>query len=470
MSGRARGGRVRRPAAGGDLSERSGADPRGNSELATLPALGPSRAARRPTSAQRQLDSGLQVLAVRMDGVPLVEVRLQIPFAGRTATHRSASALLANSLLLGTAHRTELELVQALQELGTEVGVAADADRLTIGGTVLRSGLPALLDLLAEILTGAAYPAEPVDGEQRRLAEQVRIARAQPGVIAGAARARRLFGEHPYGRTMPEPDDVTSLTVARIRRLHRDRVQPGGAILVLVGDLNPQRTLDAVEGALAGWSAGSAPARYPAPPVERPAALLLVDRPGAVQSCLRLGGPAAPRTDPGHPALQLANFVFGGYFSSRFVANLREDKGYTYTPRSAVEHRQAGSTFSIDADVSTAVTAPALLETHYELGRMATLPVRQQEVDDARHYVLGTLAISTSTQAGLASTLVGLAGFGLGLDWLAAYRKALLAVSVDDVLEQARRFLAPSGLITVVVGDAAAVGPQLAAVAEITTE
>ncbi|MDQ3454957.1 MAG: insulinase family protein [Actinomycetota bacterium] len=432
-----------------------------------LPPLGPSRAARRPSSAERTLSNGLTVLAVRRPAVPLVELRLRIPFAGNRPGHRARASLLANSLLLGTARRSELELVQALQEVGTELAVGSDNDRVLISGSVLRAGLNTGLDLLAEVLTSAAYPARLVAGERKRLRDQLRIARSQPDVVARVARARRVYGKHPYAEVLAADGDVAGLDATALRRVHRQRIQPTGARLVLVGDLSPTRTLDAVEAALGGWAPGAAPVTLRPAPTPVPGPLLLVDRPGAVQSCLRLAGSAPVRTDPGYPAMQLANLVFGGYFSSRYVENIREAKGYTYTPRSSIEHRMAGSAFAVDADVSTAVTAPALLETQYELGRMATLPITEAELDSARQYALGNLALSTSTQAGLAATLAGLAGPGLGLDWIADYRRALLSVGVDDVLEQASRFLAPSRLVTVVVGDAAAIREQLGTLAEI---
>src|SRR5262249_19583971 len=147
-------------------------------------------------------------------------------------------------------------------------------------------------------------------------------------------------------------------------------------------------------------------------------AVQVVDRPGSVQSTLRMGRLALLRTDPGFPALHLANLVFGGYFTSRWTENLREDKGYTYGPHSRVEQHGLGAELSLSVEVQSEVTAPALLETLYELGRIAALPVTATEVAAVQQYAIGTLALSTATQAGLASTLSGLFPFGLGLDWI----------------------------------------------------
>jgi predicted Zn-dependent peptidase len=192
-------------------------------------------------------------------------------------------------------------------------------------------------------------------------------------------------------------------------------------------------------------------------------ALQLVDRPGAVQSNLRLGGPAPQRTDPDLPAARLANMIYGGYFSSRLVENIRERRGYSYSPRSTVDHQSASSSVLVEADVATEVTGPALLETTYELARMALVPVSEAELDAARRYVLGSMALTTATHAGLASTLSALIGSGLPADWLADHQRALTEVTVDEVQEAARRYMAPGALSTVVVGDAGVVAEPLQA-------
>jgi predicted Zn-dependent peptidase len=232
-------------------------------------------------------------------------------------------------------------------------------------------------------------------------------------------------------------------------------------VLVLVGDLQPARALDTAEKALESWTGPSTGRPLPPLPPVPGEPLLLIDRPGSVQASIRLGGPAVPREHPDYPALQLANLAFGGYFSSRLVENIREDKGYTYGPHSRVSHGAAGSRLVVDADVATEVTAPALLETQYELGRMATLPIKPEELENVRQYAIGSLALSISTQAGLASTMSALIGVGLGLDWLREHPRRLAAVTLEETFAAARAYLAPANFVTVVLGEAAAVGDRL---------
>ncbi|MFE9954342.1 M16 family metallopeptidase [Micromonospora sp. NPDC005299] len=432
-----------------------------------LPALGPNRRLKLPKQAERTLGNGLTVIAVRRSAIPLVELRLWMPF-GRT--HLARGGMLAQTLLSGTETHTATQLAAELQKVGGGLSAGIDPDRLMLSGAGLVTGLDRMLELLADVLTGATYPADWVETERERLVDRIQVAQSQPAHLARTALLKRIYGRHPYAVQTPEPDQVRAVKPPVLRRLHAERVHPAGAVLVLVGDVQPERALDASERALSGWKGEGQPAELPpAPPLE-PGPVLLVDRPGSVQSSLRIALPAVPRTHPDHAALQLANLLFGGYFSSRWVENIREDKGYTYGPHSLVEHSVAGSVLVAAAEVATEVTAPALLETMYELGRLAALPPKPDELEQARQYALGTLQLGMSTQAGLASLTSAYAGNGLRLDFLAEHAARLAAATVDDVAAAAARYLAPAQAVTVVLGDAERVADGLAALAPIRTE
>jgi zinc protease len=432
----------------------------------TLPELTAPRKGRRPAVAERVLASGLRVLVVRRPSVPLVEVRLRIPFqpgAGQRGTaHLTRASVLSQTMLSGTAEMSTVDIAAALQEVGGGLSVGVDADRLLVAGNSLSTGLPRLVEVLAGVLTGATYPSGEVVAERDRLADRIEMAASQPAQAARKALLRRLYDTHPYAVQTPEPEEVRAVKPPALRALHAARVLPAGALLVLVGDVSPARTLDTVEAALDGWAgSGDVPDLRPAPdPVPGP--LRLVDRPGSVQSSLRLGLGGVGRAHADYQALQLANLVFGGYFSSRLVENIREDKGYTYSPHSSISHMAAGSATIVDADVATEVTAPALLEIGYELGRIASLPPTQDELDQARQYAIGTMQLSVASQGGLAATLLTLAAVGLDMDWLYDQPAKLAAVTVDDVQAAGARYLAPSRAVIVVLGDAAVVREPVA--------
>jgi predicted Zn-dependent peptidase len=429
----------------------------------TVPALTAPRKARKLSSHNVETRTGLRVLVVRKPGVPLVEVRLRVPFLSANSSHPARASLLSDTVATGTAQLDRAAIAAALQRLGGDLHVGVDADRLLIGGNALASNLGALLRLVASVLVEPAYAKREVSIERARLIERLTIARARPGVVASEALATRMWGEHPYSRDLPEPEAVAEVTPAQLRRLHERRVRPDGASLVIVGDVSPARAADLAASVFDGWT-GEAPTQGVRPlPEPTGGPLLLVDRPGSVQSTLRMGRPALARTDPGYPALQLANLIFGGYFSSRWTENIREDKGYTYGPHSRIDHHVLGSVLVLDAEVATEVTGPSVVETVYELGRIATLPVTPAEVDAVRQYAIGSLALSLGTQAGLAGTLSVLSAFGLGLEWLAEHPLRLAATTVDEVSEAAARFFGPSGFTSVVVGDTSRVAAPLAA-------
>ncbi|MGH9150687.1 MAG: M16 family metallopeptidase, partial [Acidimicrobiales bacterium] len=236
-----------------------------------------------------------------------------------------------------------------------------------------------------------------------------------------------------------------------------------GGLLVLVGDLKPQRALDLAEASLEAWAPGSPSSELDAPAPMRPGPTVIVDRPGAVQTNVRIGGPAVPRGHPDHPALALANLVFGGYFISRLVENIRERKGYTYSPNSRVDQLRSASHFVVSADVGTDVTAAALVEIRYELGRMVTTLAEPAELLAAKRYLWGSLSMGIQTQSGLAGTLAMLARSGLDVRWLRDYPRQVHALDAAQVREAAARYLAPRGLATVLVGDVSVIGSAIEA-------
>ncbi len=429
-----------------------------------VPDLMPSVSTTRPELRSEVLDNGLRVIAVRKPGTPLVEVRLRVPFGGTTPAHSARAELLSATLLLGTGSRSREQVDSELAAVGGHLDASVDPLRLGITGSVLSTGLPVLLEVLADSLTDPAFRRHDVLGERSRLVEHLAIAASQPSVVARRHLQQRRFGNHPVTREMPDAGLVAAVGVAPLRSLQHKAVVPRGSTLVLVGDLEPDAAIAGVDAALGGWvSAGSAqqlgtPGAVTGGPVQA------FDRSGAVQSQVRLTAAAPERTDPGYAAAQLANLIYGGYFSSRLVENIREDKGYTYSASSNFEFWPGRAAVTVSFDTTTPSTAAALLEARHELGRIALTAPEEKEVESARNYALGTLATSLSTQSGYASTLSSLAGLGLDPDWVWEHPARLAAVTVDEVAAAAATLLAPSAFTGVVVGDLAAIGPSLTAI------
>jgi zinc protease len=430
----------------------------------TVPALRAPRPLVLPATVDRRLGNGLRVVAVHRPGVPTVEMRLRIPLACPDPERDATKWLLGETLLAGTRHRDRIGLAERLEDLGSTLATSVDADQLIVGGTVLSPYLRDVLAILTEVLLEPAYPQDEVAAERGRLLQRLSVARSKASVRARETLNQHLFGGHPYGRYLPDLDRLAAVTADDVRALHGARLVPRGSVLIMVGDLRPDAAADLVDAATTGWTGGAAMAE-PLPPLPPLATdpSLLVHRPGSVQSSIRIGGPAVPRDAPRFAALQLANVIYGGYFSSRLVSNIREDKGYTYTPRSYLDHGAAGSTLVIEADVATTVTAPALLEMWYELGRLSTMRPSEEELDAVRQFVTGTAAMAIATQSGLATTLVQLLGADLDLAWISRHLSRVAAVTADDIYEMGVHLLAPCRLAAVVIGDATEIAEPLQA-------
>lgn len=418
----------------------------------TIPELRAQTEFSVPDCEERELANGLTILAIQRHAVPLAEVRLRIPLP---YTDAATSAVMAQTLLSGTADKSMNDIAIRLQTVGGSLNAAVDADRFLVAGNSLSDGLPELLSTVAEVIQAASYPDDQVLTERERLADRINVARQQPAYAVQRALLERIYGQHPYASQTPEPEDVNEVDGAMLRTMHAQRLQPQGATLVVVGDLPAGRLLDMGEAALTDWNGVADDlVMEPVPPIQA-APVRLADRPGSVQSSIRMAMTALPRTHPDNAAQQLANLIFGGYASSRMVANVREDKGYSYSPRSLIDHGQAGSVLIVAADVATEVTAPAFWEMQYELGRMVATSVTEKELEQARRYALGSLRLGTSTQSGLASLTSTFAGHGLRPGWLLEHAKRLANVTVDDVRRVSQQLLAPGGCSTVILGDAA---------------
>lgn len=430
--------------------------------MTVIPSAGMPKPATLPAVTERTLRNGLRVVAARRAGVPLVNAMLRIPSAGKPLT-RVKARMLEGSMMLGTSSRSAVQLAGELQALGADLNVHADTDRIVLSGATLTTGLSGFFDIFAEVLCDATYPSREVAGEKERVRSDLAYMRSRPGARADEAMSRRLFGDHPYGAPLPAESALDRVGAASLRKSHAGRVVPKGSTLVMVGDLPPGKLIDAAERALIGWKGKPEGSPIRKASIDIRVGLELVDRPASVQTVLMLSG-AAVR--PGHedePALALANMIFGGYFSSRLVANIRERNGYTYSPRSQIQQRAAASTFTVQADVATNVTGPALLEIQYELGRIASLAVTDAELDSAKAYLIGTAAIALSTQAGVTAALTRLAAHNLPWTHVRDHGRAIAKVSAEEVRQAAARYLAPTALTAVAVGDASVVRSDLAA-------
>jgi zinc protease len=434
--------------------------------IATRPDPGVARPYSFPDVVRTTVGGGL-VVAAHMPGQLLATASLLLDAgAAREAGGREGTAtVLAKSLEEGTRSLDSAGFALALERLGAELSTSVDWDSFRVGVSVPVDLLPPAVGLLAD---AARTPKlDPADVARVRDDEvtALRMDWAQPGPRADAALRADLFGAtERYGRPLHgDPASVATVTVDDVLAFHSDWLLRAGVLLV-VGDLD-RLDLEALgAAAFAGTSgdqlAAEGPLGVPIPSERR---TILVDRPGSVQSTLRLGHRSPERAHPDYVTMSLAATVLGGAFTSRLNHLIREVKGYTYGIRGDFAMSRRFGRFGVSAGVQTAVTAPALADTIGEINRTRQDGVTAEELDVARRWRAGQLSVDMQTPGSIAGALATLVIHGLPDDYYATLRQQLLDATVEQVSAAAATHLHPSGMTVVIEGDAALIRDDLVA-------
>ncbi len=421
-----------------------------------LPAYGTQPAAQLPDVKAVKLDNGLTVWLVAQPGLLKVSMRVLVlgGLAADPADHPRLSELLANTLAQGTRARSAKQIAEEIQSAGGDLEVAANSDRIAMSASVLSAKAESAVNLLADVLQNAAFPDEEVALAKRNLSSSLSQDEAEPGFQARRALARALFKAGPYSVIAPTQDSIRQMTAGELRREFARRFRPDQCILVVVGDLDVARMAALIRERLGGWKAPAEPpmAVKAAPSAPVTQAVTLVPRPDSVQTTLLLGGFGPLRGDPDYEAAQVANAIYGGMFSSRLTLNIREDKGYTYSPFSDLETLRAAGVMRTQADVRNAVTGASLNEILYEMNRMVTTSPTDEEMSRAKRFLLGLEAL-LQLRSQTAGEIAELWLHGLGPDGIVTYNRKIGETRKEDVDNVARKYLPSSRMTIVAVGD-----------------
>ena len=431
-----------------------------------LPALLPDKPLPSPDVVSATLPNGLVIQVVRSDGVPLVSVRLVVRggLSDDPPAEPGLAQLLAEGLKEGTAGRSGPELATAAQGAGGDLATGALPDSLTIGISGLAAKMPLLLDLVADAARRASFPAEGVARVKALAHERLETDESDPAYVAARAFAKVLYGNHPYGVIAPTAASIDAVTSERLRIESRRRLRPERSLLLVVGAVDPTAVTAEATRLFGSWKgSGDAPPPVPeAKPAAGPRRIEILDRPGSVQTVLVVGLLGPLRTSADASALELAMTIYGGAFSSRLVQNLREEKGYTYSPGAGVRWLAARGTVRSRAAVRSDVTGASLGEISYEMTRMATTEPTDEEMERSRRVFVGLKAISLQTGPGLADELARLWVLGLPSSEIGLTTETLAKVTKADVKRVSKKYLAAARAQVVAVGDAALIREELA--------
>ena len=430
-----------------------------------VPALSAARPVIWPARVHGTLSNGLEIVLVESHTIP--KFTGELFFRSGNAVVAAASPGLADMTATvartGTTKRTSREIEEDLRRMGSDLSSGAGADTSVISFAGLVDFSNELLGLVSELAQQASFPADEFERERRQLIEGLRIERTTPGFLASEHMRRVLFGAHPYGTISPNEEQVTNYRLEQLKGYYQHYYRPGNALLVIVGDFSPQSILAQIEKIFGSWAAGPAEgAPDPALPEIKGRRVYLVHLPGSVQTQVFVGNRAITRKHPDWLRLSLANSIYGGAFNSRLVMNIREQKGYTYSPRSGAHPLRQHGYFSIGAAVRNDVVAATLTEIFYEIDRMRSTPIGEEELDDARNYMTGVFSLGLATQDGLAGQLATCTLEKLPDDYLETYRERVLKLTSADVLEAAQKYFDSANAQIVIVGDRAQIESQAA--------
>lgn len=438
---------------------------------ATRPVVAPERPFTPPPRIERTLPNGLRVITLRYATVPKVSVVLTMTsgLSSDPPPQAGLAQLVVQAVQEGTATRTSPEIRREVFAMGATLSGTAGQDASSLAMRGLADTLPQMLALLADVARNPTFPQDEIDLLKANTRQGLQAQLASPQFVANRVYRQTLFGAHPYARVGPTLETLEAIDRAAIAAYHTTHYRPNNAFLIVTGDVAPEAVFSAVQKAFGEWARGTVPPA-PAPPVPslKGRKVVFVQRPNSVQSSISLGNFTIRRDDPRWYVLQTANQIYGAAFDSRLVRNIREEKGYTYSPMSQFQAMKQAGLYRAVADVRNDVTGATVQEIYAEIDRFRSGGPETEELANTKTYMRGLFLIQNATQEGLTATLNTMYTFGLPKDYPETFQKTVSSLSAEAVKTGAQMLLGSEDSVIVIVGDYAQVKDQLAGVGEVT--
>ncbi len=436
------------------------------------PPPGPEPIFAVPAFKRFKLKNGLEVLLAEFHELPLVELNLVVKAGGATngADLSGLAEMTRRMLDEGTKTRTPLEIADQLASLGAAMGGGSGWDSSSATLSVLGKNLAPALAVFADVVVAPAFAEAEFARVRDNSLTAITRRKDSPPTIATLTFARLLYGaKHPYGWPQTGVEaSLKKMTPATLRATYGKYWHPDNAVLIAAGDTTEAALRPLLEDAFKGWKPRKVPLpKLPVPgPVANKTRIFLVDKAGAPQSSIRVGGFGIARTSPDYFAVTVMNMILGGGFY-RLDLNLREGKAWTYGARSSFESRKTPGPFSAGGEFVAAHTAESVQEIIKEINGMRDADVTDAELARAKDQLIKSFPARFATRAAIANQLAEIAVYGLPATYLADYTKKVAAVTKDDVRRVARRYLLPDKLTIVVVGDATSLRDKLEKIAPV---
>ena len=427
------------------------------------PAGGPPKPFHLPEIQRFTLPNGLHVTMVPFGSIPKVEIDVVVRAGNlnESASQTWLADLTGQMMKEGTTSRTSEQVAQAAASMGGSVDVNVGPDVTTLSSDVLSEFGPKAVALLADVVRNPLLPASELSRLKQDALRRLSIQKSQSQPLARERFVQALYPDHPYGRLFPTEATINSFDEAAVKKFYEDNFGAARTHIYVTGKFDPGAVKAAITKAFGDWKKGPDPLiQIPKPTAHRE--VDLVDRPGAAQSTLYIGLATINPSNPDFIPLQVMNALLGGSFGSRITANIREQKGYTYSPTSQLSSRYRDAYWVEVADVTTEFTGPSIKEILYEIDRLQKDAPSSAELDGIKNYLAGVFVLRNSNRAGLSAQLQYIDLHNLGDDYLNTYVQKVSAVTPQQVQSMAEKYIVPEKLTIVVVGDKAKVAEQIA--------
>jgi zinc protease len=414
-----------------------------------------------PRAEEATLKNGLQVILLPSHKVPTFNMQLVVLSGGLSdkPDFRGLSGFTASLLREGTAKRSSKDIAEQVDALGATLTANSGLSSMisTVNTSGLVENLDQTLDLFADVIRNPTFPQAEVDKYKTRTLAQLQFQRSSAQFLALEQFQKAIYGtSHPASLIAPPAESIKKLTSKDLADFHAMYYRPNNAILAIVGDVTMKEIMPKLEKAFGDWQKGDVPAvTIPPAPAQSESRIVLVDRPGSVQTVLQLGTLGIERTSPDYFSVLVADRVLGGGPTGRLFLNLREDKGYTYGAYSNFGGTKFRGTWVSQSEVRTDVTEGAMKEFMIELNRMRDQTVPAEELENAKRAIIGGFALSLEQPQTLLQNIITQKLYKLPADYWDTYPQKVSAITAADVQNAAKKYIDMGHLQVVAVGDAA---------------
>ena len=408
------------------------------------------------------LDNGLTLVLVPYGSIPKASIRVSIKTGNINETGDQVwlCDLLADLMEEGSTTQSSREIADKMAGMGGNLNIGVGVHTSSLSASVLYEFAPDAIRLIADVLRNPAWPEAELERLKSDMKRSLAVQLSRPRAQAQRDFFAAIYPDHPYGRVYPTEQQIDSYTVEDIQAFYSEQFGARRTTVYVAGNFDSEAVREAVTSTLGDWREGSE-AVYPiAQPTNSPT-VKIIDRPGAPQSTIYYGLPVPDPSHPDYLALDVTNSILGGSFASRITSNIREDKGYTYSPTSIMTANYKNGLWYERADVTTEFTGASLKEIQNEIEKLQSEPPSQEELDGIVNYEAGIFVLQNSSPGGIIGQLIFLDTHDLDESFLTNKVSNMRAVSPEQISELTRQYIRPEDMFLIVVGDKEKIESQI---------